>query len=240
MFNLDQVRSEIAPAGTIRAAVNMSNEALIRWDEKAGTLVGPSVEIADRIADELDRGLSLMQYGSAADILCAADGGEWDIAFIASDPSRTDRFNFSPPYISVEATYLIPEGSPYRTADAVDSDGIRITSARSAAYTKQLERTLKRATVLHVDSPAAALEVLADRECDAAAGLTEFLVNASERMEGFRLVDGVFSRIPQTIAVHRQATNASLFFADFVRRLGGADVGGEKGGADGGLPGSLP
>ena len=230
MFTLEQVRSEIAPAGTIRAAVNMSNAALIRWDENADALIGPSAEIADRIARELDRGLSLIRYGSAADILSAADGGEWDIAFIASDPSRTDRFSFSPPYISVEATYLVPVTSSYRTADELDTTGIRIASARSAAYTKQLERTLKRATVLHVDSPTAALDFLSNRECDAAAGLTEFLFNASERMEGFRVVDGVFSQIPQTIAVHKRATNASLFFADFVRRLGGADAGEEKNG----------
>lgn len=230
MFTLEQVRSEIAPAGTIRAAVNMSNAALIRWDETAGALVGPSAEIADGIARELDRGLSLIRYGSAADILSAADGGEWDIAFIASDPSRTDRFSFSPPYISVEATYLVPVTSSYRTADELDTIGIRIASARSAAYTKQLERILRRATVLHVDSPKAALDFLSNRECDAAAGLTEFLFNASERMEGFRVVDGVFSQIPQTIAVHKRATNASLFFADFVRRLGGADAGEEKNG----------
>jgi polar amino acid transport system substrate-binding protein len=230
MFSLEQVRSEIAPAGSIRAAVNMSNAALIRWDENADALIGPSAEIADRIARELDRGLSLIRYGSAADILSAADGGEWDIAFIASDPSRADRFSFSPPYISVEATYLVPVTSSYRTADELDTTGIRIASARSAAYTKQLERTLKRATVLHVDSPTAALDFLSNRECDAAAGLTEFLFNASERMEGFRVVDGVFSQIPQTIAVHKRAINASLFFADFVRRLGGADAGEEKNG----------
>ncbi|WP_190233639.1 hypothetical protein [Rhizobium sp. R339] len=73
--------------------------------------------------------------------------------------------------------------------------------------------------MLHADSPTAALDFLADRECDAAAGLTDFLFNASERMEGFRMVDGVFSRIPQTIAVHKRATNASLFIANFVQRL---------------------
>ncbi len=228
MFTLDQVRSEIAPAGGIRAAFNMSNAALIRWDENAGALVGPSADIANMIARELNLELSLIRYGSAADILSAADGGEWDIAFIASDPSRTDRFSFSPAYISVEATYLVPVASPYRTADELDSTGIRIASARSAAYTKQLERILKQATVLHVDSPTAALGFLANRECDAAAGLTEFLFHASERMEGFRVIDGVFSRIPQTIAVHKWATNASLFVADFMRRLGSAKLGGEK------------
>ena len=230
MFTLDQVRSEIAPAGSIRAAFNMSNAGLIRWDENAGALVGPSADIANMIARELNLELSLIRYGSAADILSAADGDEWDIAFIASDPSRTDRFSFSPAYISVEATYLVPVTSSYRTADELDTTGIRIASARSAAYTKQLERTLKRATVLHVDSPTAALDFLSNRECDAAAGLTEFLFNASERMEGFRVVDGVFSQIPQTIAVHKRATNASLFFADFLRRLGGADAGEERNG----------
>ncbi|MBX4996530.1 transporter substrate-binding domain-containing protein [Rhizobium lentis] len=219
MSTREKVLSEIASTGVIRAAVNMSNAALVRWDDQAGGLVGPSAQIGHKIAEQLDCGLSMTQYGSAADILAAADRGEWDIAFIASDPSRTDRFSFSPPYISVRATYLVPEDSAFRTVEDVDSEGVRIASARSAAYTKQLERILQEATVSHTDSPAAAIDLLVGSQCDAAAGLTEFLVRISERISGFRLVDGAFSEIPQTIAVHRRSIHASAFFADFVRRL---------------------
>ncbi|OWO91879.1 amino acid ABC transporter substrate-binding protein [Rhizobium esperanzae] len=219
MSTRKKVLSEIAPAGVIRAAVNMSNTALVQWDDQAGTLVGPSARIGHKIAEQLDRGLSLIQYSSAADILAAADRGEWDIAFIASDASRADRFSFSPPYISVRATYLVPEDSALRTVGDVDAEGLRIASARSAAYTKQLERILEKATVSYTDSPAAAIDLLVGSQCDAAAGLTEFLVQSSERISGFRLVEGAFSEIPQTIAVHRRAIHASAFFADFVHRL---------------------
>ncbi|QKK23620.1 transporter substrate-binding domain-containing protein [Rhizobium hidalgonense] len=216
-----QVLSEIAPTGVIRAAVNMSNAALVRWDDHAGALVGPNARIGRKIAEQLDCGLSLIQYGSAADILAAADRGEWDIAFIASDPSRADLFSFSPPYMSVKATYLVPEASSFRTVGDVDIEGVQVASARSAAYTKQLERILEKATVSHTDSPAAAVHLLVSSRCDAAAGLTEFLVQISERTSGFRLVEGAFSEIPQTIAVQRRSIHASAFFTDFIRRLNG-------------------
>ncbi|MBX4930924.1 transporter substrate-binding domain-containing protein [Rhizobium bangladeshense] len=219
MSTRKKILSEIAPAGVIRAAVNMSNAALVRWDDQDGALVGPSAQIGHKIAGQLDCGLSLIQYGSAADILAAADRGEWDIAFIASDPSRVDRFSFSPPYMSVKATYLVAEASAFRTVGDLDIESVQIASARSAAYTKQLERILEKATVSYTDSPAAAIDLLVGSQCDAAAGLTEFLAHTSERISGFRLVEGAFSEIPQTIAVHRRSIHASAFFADFVCRL---------------------
>ena len=217
-----QILAEIAPTGAIRAAVNMSNSALVRWDDEAAAFVGPSTEIARKIAEQLDCGLFLIQYGSAADILADADGDDWDIAFIASDPSRADRFSFSPPYISVKATYLVPDSSSFRRVQDVDVEGVRIASARSAAYTKQLERMLERATVLHTDSPASAVDLLVGSQCNAAAGLTEYLIQTSVRISGFRLVEGTFSEIPQTIAVHKRAIHASAFFADFLHDLHGA------------------
>ncbi|WP_434730067.1 transporter substrate-binding domain-containing protein [Rhizobium binae] len=219
MSTRKQILAEIAPTGAIRAAINMSNAALVRWDDKAGALVGPSAQIAHKIAEQLDCGLSLIQYGSAADILANADGDEWDIAFIASDPSRVDRFSFSPPYISVEATYLVPDSSSFQSVQDVDVEGVQIASARSAAYTKQLERILQRASVSHTDSPATAINLLVESRCAAAAGLTEYLIQTSERISGFRLVEGTFSQIPQTIAVHKRFVHASAFFADFVRDL---------------------
>ncbi|ANM10437.1 MULTISPECIES: hypothetical protein [unclassified Rhizobium] len=97
MSTRKQILAEIAPTGAIKAPVNMSNAALVRWDDEAGALVGPVAQVAHKIAEQLDCGLSLIQYGSAAGILADADGDEWDIAFIASDPSRADRFSFSPP-----------------------------------------------------------------------------------------------------------------------------------------------
>jgi polar amino acid transport system substrate-binding protein len=225
MSNREDVLAEIAPTGVIRAAVNMSNAALIRWDEHSCGLIGPSVRIAHAIAEGLDIGISLQQYSSAADILAAADAREWDVAFIASDPSRADLFAFSPPYFTVEATYLVAEGSTYRSSASIDAGGVQVAAAKSAAYTKQLERMLKNARILYAESPRDALDLLYTARCDAAAGLTEFLIQANSETPGFRLVEDAFSKIPQTVAVHGQFDHAASYLTEFVHRFIGANSG---------------
>ncbi|CCM78466.1 transporter substrate-binding domain-containing protein [Rhizobium mesoamericanum] len=214
----DELLTEIAPTGVIRAAVNMSNAALVQLDPVTGTLTGSSAKIAVALAAELDCGLSLVRYGSAADILAAAEGDEWDVAFIASDPSRADRFSFSPPYTRVTASFLVPDSSPLDSLEHVDVEGVRIAAARNAAYTKQLERQVKNAIVLHTENPASALGMLVSSECDAAAGLTESLSRFCEENPGFRVVEGPFSEVPQAIAVHRSCVRASTFLSNFIEQ----------------------
>lgn len=214
----EEILIEIAPTGVIRAAVNMSNAALVKLDPVTGVLKGQSAQIATALAAELDCGLSLVRYGSAADILAAAEGSEWDVAFIASDPSRADRFSFSPPYTTVTASFLVSDRSPLGSVEHVDVEGVRIAAARTAAYTRELERQIRSAILLHTESPASALDMLVSSECDAAAGLTESLSRFCEENPGFRVVEGTFSKVPQAIAVHRRCVHASTFLSDFIQQ----------------------
>lgn len=218
MRERDELLTEIAPTGVIRAAVNMSNAALVQLEPVTGVLTGPSAQIAIALAAELDCNLSLVRYGSAADILAAAEGNEWDVAFIASDPSRADRFSFSPPYTTVTASFLVSDRSPLGSVGHVDVQGVRIAAARTAAYTKQLERQVRNAIVLHTENPASALDMLVSSRCDAAAGLTESLSRFCEENPGFRVVEGTFSKVPQAIAVHRRCVHASTFLSDFIQQ----------------------
>lgn len=214
----DELLIEIAPTGVIRAAVNMSNAALVQLDPVTGVLTGPSAQIAIALASELGCDLSIIRYGSAADILAAAGGNEWDVAFIASDPSRADSFSFSPPYTTVTASFLVSDSSPLCSVGHVDVEGVRIAAARTAAYTKQLERQVRNAVVLHTENPASALDMLVSSQCNAAAGLTESLSRFRDENPGFRVVEGSFSQVPQAIAVHRRCIHASTFLSDFIKR----------------------
>lgn len=206
---------EIAPTGSIRAAVNIANAALVRVDERTGALIGPSIDLANSLAAELGCRLALSPYPSAAAILAAAEQHDWDIAFIAADPSRTDRFEFSPPYAFVTATYLVPQQSHIYAVAEVDSPGRRISAAREAAYTKQLEKLLKHAAIFYADSPTAAIELLKTGACDAAAGLKDFLQVAAAQGERLRILEDTFLEIPQTIAM-RKGAKAALFVSEFV------------------------
>ena len=71
----------------------------------------------------------------------------------SSAPSRRalTRFAFTPAYVEIEATYLVPASSPIRTLEDVDRDGVRIATAARAAYTLYLQRTLRHATLVEAD-----------------------------------------------------------------------------------------
>lgn len=218
MADRTEIAHEIAPTGAIRAAVNISNAALARINAATGVLTGPSIDLAQALAAETGFPLTILQYPSAAAILAAADRSEWDIAFIAADPSRVDRFSFSPPYAFVTATFLVPAQSEYMRVADVDKPGSIIAAAQGAAYTKQLERLIKHATILHVGTAAEATEQLKAGACHAAAGLKQSLEAAAAEDANLRKLDDAFSEIPQTIAVLREMELAAAFLEEFVTR----------------------
>ena len=218
MADQTEIAHEIAPTGVIRAAVNMSNAALSRIDATTGNLTGPSIDLAQALAAETGFPLTILQYPSAAAILAAADRSEWDVAFIAADPSRADRFSFSPPYAFVTATFLVPAQSGYMRVADVDKRGSIIAAAQGAAYTKQLERLIKHATISHVGTAAEAIQQLKAGACDAAAGLKQSLEAAASEDGNLRKLNDAFSEIPQTIAVPRKMELAAAFLEEFVTR----------------------
>ncbi|MCE6076966.1 transporter substrate-binding domain-containing protein [Agrobacterium vitis] len=211
-----EVVIELAPTGVIRAAVNIANAALAKVDERTGMLVGPSIDLADALAEETGCAVSIVRYQSAAMILAAADRNEWDVAFIAEDPLRADRFIFSPPYAFVTATYLVPVNSDGFCVADMDVSGRRIATTQGAAYTKQLERQIKNAMIIYADSPSAAIEMLRAGHCDTAAGLKTSLELAARDDARFRTLDDAFSEIPQTIAVVKENEAAASYLRSFV------------------------
>ena len=220
-----EIIAEFAPNGLMRAAINAANAALVQVDPISGEIAGPSADIARRLGAELGTQVSLVGYPAAAEIMAAIDRDEWDIALIAEDPARADRLFFSPPYAVIAATYAVRVELPCRTSDDVDASGIRIATARSAAYTSKLERLIERATLNYANSPSSAFELMASGGCDAAAGIRESLVRFALEVPGMRVVDGAFSEIKQTVAIRHGSPQAAALLTDFlVRYMDAADA----------------
>jgi polar amino acid transport system substrate-binding protein len=213
-----EIVAEFAPDGMMRAAINTANAALVQVDPSSGEIAGPSSDIARRLGSELGAQLSLVSYPTAGDIMAAIDRDEWDVALIAEDSSRADRLFFSPPYAVIAATYAVRAELSCRTCDDVDATGIRIATARRAAYTSRLERMVERATLVYADSPGSAFEMMASGQCDAAAGIRESLVRFASGVPGLRVFDGAFSEIKQTIAIRHGSQQAASHLADFLVR----------------------
>jgi polar amino acid transport system substrate-binding protein len=131
----------------------------------------------------------------------AAPSGAWDIAFLGSDPAREALMSFTPAYLEIDATYLVPAASPFRTAADVDRDGVRVSAPVRANYELFLKRNLQRAQLVSTPGADAAFELLATGKVEALAGLKQSLLGLVAKLPGSRIVEGRFMGVQQSIAV---------------------------------------
>lgn len=116
-------RSELAPTGKLRAAINFGNPVLAQKDQASGEPRGVSVDLARELGRRLGVPVELVTYDAAGKVFDALKTGAWDIAFLAIDPARATEIAFTAPYVVIEGTYLVPADSPLRTIQDVDREG---------------------------------------------------------------------------------------------------------------------
>jgi polar amino acid transport system substrate-binding protein len=196
-------RADLAPTGTLRAAINYGNAILATKDRATGQSRGVAVDLMHLIGARLGVPVAIVPYDRVAVMGDAAPTGVWDIAFLGSDPAREKLMGFTAAYLEIEATYLVPGASPLRTAADVDGDGVRVAAPARANYELFLSRNLKRATLVSTPSADAAFEMLAAGRVEALAGLTQSLLGLAPKLPASRLLGGRFMGVQQSIAVPR-------------------------------------
>ncbi len=137
--------SELAPSGTLRAGINMANTLLVTGSTPAGEPTGVAPDMAHKIADRLGVAVSYVPFASPSEVADAAGSDAWDIALIAAEPARAESIAFSTAYVEIEATYLVPKSSSLRLVEEVDRPGTRIAVSAGTAYDLFLTRSLKNA-----------------------------------------------------------------------------------------------
>ena len=143
---MDQdILSQLAPSGTLRAGINLSNFLLVTGKAVSGDPIGVAPDMARAIADRLGVAVSYVTFASPGELSDAAGRNVWDIGLIAAEPARAKTIAFTPSYVEIEATYMVPEGSSLAVVDDVDRPGIRIAVSGRSACDLYLTRHLKHA-----------------------------------------------------------------------------------------------
>lgn len=212
-----EIVSQLAPTGVLRAAINMGNFLLVTGRTPDGGPDGVSPEMAREIAKRLGVPVKLIPYARPNEIADAAGTNAWDIANIGAEPQRAAKISFTTAYCEIEATYLVPAGSPITSMDQVDRKGIRICSGAGAAYTLWLERNIKHAELVLVPGGgAAAFQKFLDEKMDVYAGLRPGLITDIEKLPGARILDGQFMAVQQAIGTGRENEAAAAWLRGFV------------------------
>ena len=142
------VVAELAPHGVLRAAINMSNFLLVTGSTPSGDPEGVSPDMARAIADRLGVPVKYVPFPKPGELADAVGSDAWDIGLIGAEPARAEKIVFTAAYVEIEATYLVPAGSPLQSIADVDRPGVRIAVTASSAYDLWLERNIKHAELV--------------------------------------------------------------------------------------------
>ena len=213
---LEQVRTELAPTGVLRAAINLSNFLLVTGKTPEGDPQGVSPDMAQEVADRLGVGLELISYKTPGELADAAAEDVWDIGNIGAEASRAKTITFTAAYAEIQATYLVPAGSPIQSVDEVDREGVRIGVYGRSAYGLWLSGNVEHAELVKTDGIDASFGMFVEQKLDALAGLRPRLIEDVEKLPGARILDGQFTAVQQAIGTKPDRPVAAAFLSDFV------------------------
>ena len=208
--------SELAPTGVLRAGINMANFLLVTGRSADGGPDGVAPDMARAVAEQLGVGVAYIPYATPGELADAV--GDWDVGLIGAEPQRAEKIAFSPAYVEIEATYLVPAGSPIQAIDQVDRAGVRIAVTARAAYDLWLARNIRQAELVRADSLDGAFELFVREKLDVLAGLRPRLLTDIEKLPGARLLDGRFTAVQQAIGTPRRNEAGAGFLRDFVEK----------------------
>jgi polar amino acid transport system substrate-binding protein len=212
-----EVTAALAPAGRLRASINLGNPILARRDPASGEAVGVSVDLARSLADQLGVPLALLTFDAAAKSVDAVKGDQADIGFFAIDPLRGEGIRFTAAYVLIEGAYLVRQGSPLTNNAEVDRPGTRVMVGKGSAYDLFLTREIKAAELLRAPTSPKVVDEFLATGADVAAGVKQQLEADAARLPGLRLLPGRFMVIEQAMGLPAARSETAVrFLAGFV------------------------
>lgn len=211
-----EVLSQLAPTGTLRAGINMSNFLLVTGKTPSGDPDGVSPDLAREIAKRLGVAVKLVPFPSPDEVVAAAGTDAWDIGLVGAEPQREKLMAFTAAYAEIEATYLVRADSPLKACDEVDRKGVSIVTRGGSAYGLWLERNIKNAKLILTKTGEEAKERFASEDIDAFAGLRNGLMKDVEKNPGLRILSGQFSSVQQAVGTLKKNEAGIAFLREVV------------------------
>lgn len=211
-----EIVTQLAPTGTLRAAINFGNPLLTARDAATGEPRGIALDLARELGRRLGVPVAIVGYESPGAVADAVKSGVWDVGLIGAEPQRAHDITFTAAYLEIEATYLVPPGSALNTITDVDRAGVRIAVLARSAYDLYLSRNLKHAKLVGENNFESTYQRFVADKLDAIAGLRAQLVDDVAKLPGSRLLDGRFTAVQQAIGTPKERVAGAQYLRAFV------------------------
>jgi polar amino acid transport system substrate-binding protein len=186
-------------------------------DAATGELKGPWVEVMRALGAHMGLSVVLTELPTPVKLVECLDTGPCDVGSLGFDPARADQVGgFTPPFMEVEYTCLVPAASAIRSVADLDRPGIRIAVVRNHASTLALARIVKQAEQVSAETPDAAFDLLRTGRADAWASVRPALLDYSAKLSGSRVLEDSYGANFPALVVPKGQTARLAYISEFV------------------------
>ena len=235
----DAARAVLAPTGALRVGLYVGSPSSIVPSDRPDATRGVGYDLGRAMADRLGVPFKPVVFANNGLVLAAVRRGDVDVTFTNATPARARDMDFSPPFLDVEKSFLVPPGSSARALDDLRRPGARIGVSAGSTSAVELAPDYPTATIVAMPTLEAAVDALRDGRLDAFATNKAILFELSDALPGSRVLDGSWglehfaAGIPKGRDAGRPFVDA--FVAD-ARRDGGIERAVRRAGLRGTVP----
>ena len=216
-------KNELAPSGKLRIGLNYSNFLIVSGDGPDGEPRGIAPDLGRELARRTGLPFEFVKFDAAGKLFYAVTAAQCDVGFLCAEPQRAAEVEFTPAYLELPVTFLVPAGSPIRAIADIDREGVRVSVSDRSAYDLFLSRTLKKARIIRTPGIPASFDTFVREKLEALAGLKPRLVEEQTRLPGSRILEGEVTSVQQAMGAPKGRAAAASFlreFAEDVKRSG--------------------
>jgi polar amino acid transport system substrate-binding protein len=210
--------TDLVQAGKIRVGIH----SFYTQDSRTGELKAVStgiifLDIARILGARIGIEVVPVWHPGVPEMLACVTAGECDVGFMGPDPSRAG-VDFSPPFIQLGYTLLVPAGSSIQRVADADKPGVRIAAVSGHASTLTLSRMLKHAQLVYAATPDPTFEIMRKGDAEAFASVRPVLIGYSKALPGSRVLEDQFGANLVGLVVRQGQIARLSYLTEFVEQ----------------------
>ena len=209
-------RQALAPRGVLRVGVYPGSPVSLVRDPKSGEAKGVSVGVGKALAARLGVPFEMVEFGKLPDVVEAMRDGRVDLMVTNATAARAQVMDFSGPLAEIDQGYLVMGDSPFRAADDVDRDGVKVLAVQGSTTQGALPKVLQHATVVPAATIAEAKDKLSRRAADAFATQKSILFEIAADLPASRVLEGRYGVEQIAAGIPKGRADGMLFLQTFV------------------------
>jgi polar amino acid transport system substrate-binding protein len=187
--------------------------------DASGELTGPWVEVMRALAAQMRLPAVFVELPAPAALVASLATGGCDLGSLGFDPTRAGQVGgFTPPFMQVDYTFLVPAGSALRSVADMDRPGLRIAAVRDHASTLALARIVKHAKLIDAETPDAAFELLRSGRADVWASVRPALLDYAAKLSGSQVLDDSYGANFPALVVPKGRGERLAYASAFVEQ----------------------